>query len=66
MIDNLKKNGALVVGIDVLFSEKADGDEILAKSIKDAGNVVLGMSYPGNGKAENILFPNDTLREHAR
>lgn len=36
--------------MDVLFSEKSEDDRALAKSIKDAGNVILGFSL-----AENLL-----------
>ncbi len=45
VIDNLKKDWALVIWIDVLFSEKSlinkKDDEILANSIKNAWNVIL-------------------------
>lgn len=37
VIDRLKKDGALVIGVDVLFSEKSNsGDDELAKSISRA------------------------------
>ena len=57
VIDRLKKDGAMVIGVDVLFSEKSDngGDDVLAKSIKDAGNVVLGFSK------NNKIFPIESL-----
>ena len=47
VIDTLKKNGASVVGIDLLFSEPSlrdngQDDSILAKSISWAQNVILG------------------------
>lgn len=65
VIDQLKKDGALVIGIDVLFSEKASsGDEELRKSVNQAGNVVLGFSAGGKvrgngGRVEDVapLFP---------
>lgn len=57
MIDNLKRDGAVVVGVDVLFSEKSEDDRALAKSIKDAGNVILGFSL-----AENLLPIPDFLK----
>gem|GEM_PF-1093348 len=50
MIDNLKRDGAIVIGIDVLFSEKSENDKALTQSIKNAGNVILGFSL-----AENLL-----------
>lgn len=62
----LKKNGAIAIGIDVLFSEKAEGDDILAKSIRDAGNVTLGMSLAKSSKREEILFPTEELRDAAK
>lgn len=57
VIDRLKKDGAMVIGVDVLFSEKSDnsGDDMLAKSIKDAGNVVLGFSK------DKKIFPIESL-----
>jgi CHASE2 domain-containing sensor protein len=61
VVENLNAAGAEVIGIDVLFSEKAEGDEELAAALKKAGNVVLGMSY-GN---DDVLFPVPVLREAA-
>ncbi len=49
-IDNLMKHGAIAIGIDVLFSEKADGDDVLAAAIKRAGNVTIGMSIARSSK----------------
>lgn len=60
-IENLKSAWAIVIGVDVLFSEKAEGDDILAASIKEAGNVVLWFSYG----SEELLFPVPILREAA-
>ncbi len=65
VIDVLKKHWALAIGIDVLFSEKAEGDGILSESIKKAGNVVLGMSYRQEGEMNDILFPRPDIREKA-
>ena len=59
VIDNLKKDGAAVVGIDVLFSEKSEEDELLAQSLKNAGNVVLGFSLTEN------LYPITPFRNNA-
>ncbi|MCC7104734.1 MAG: adenylate/guanylate cyclase domain-containing protein [Chloroflexi bacterium] len=41
VIDNLKAAGARIIAMDVLFEEPAPGDEALAASIEQAGNVVL-------------------------
>ncbi|MCK9272378.1 adenylate/guanylate cyclase domain-containing protein [Candidatus Gracilibacteria bacterium] len=62
VIDNLTKDGAIVIGIDVLFSEKAitsNADKILEKSIKNAGNVILSFHYINN------LYPIDNLKNVA-
>lgn len=59
VIDNLKQNGALVVWIDVLFSEQSKDekeDDILAQSIKNAGNVILGFSK------DKQIFPIEKLK----
>lgn len=48
VIDALKKAGAAVVGIDIMFSiPSADSaeDDFLARSIKEAGNVILAYRY---------------------
>lgn len=59
VIDRLKKDGAIVIGLDILFSEKSStsGDDLLTKSIRNAGNVVLGFS---RGQA---LFPIPSFSE---
>ncbi len=61
VIDRLKKDGAIVIGVDVLFSEKSatGSDDVLAKSIRNAGNVVLGFSRSQG------LFPISELRAGA-
>lgn len=41
VIDALASDGARVIAFDMLFSEPSPDDEILAASIKNAGNVVL-------------------------
>jgi CHASE2 domain-containing sensor protein len=65
VIDNLKRDGAAVIGIDVLFSEESDAKEDirLAQSINNAGNVVLGFS-----KKEDFsesIYPLDMFRDKA-
>ncbi|OIP54216.1 hypothetical protein AUK10_01300 [Candidatus Gracilibacteria bacterium CG2_30_37_12] len=59
VIDNLKKDGAIIIGVDVLFSEKSEEDESLAESIKNAGNVILGFS------ANEDLFPIKEFADNA-
>ncbi len=45
LIDRLSEAGARVIIFDVLFSEPAPGDEELAASIENAGNVILPVVY---------------------
>jgi len=45
LIDTLVEAEARVVVFDVLFSEPASGDEELATSIRNAGNVILPVIY---------------------
>lgn len=62
VIDNLNKDWAVVIWIDVLFSEKAttsDADKILENSIKKAGNVILSFHFL------NKLYPIDSLKNVA-
>ena len=51
VIDNLHAAGAAVVGLDVIFWEQsnASSDKLLADSIKNAGNVVLGLWTENHG-----------------
>ncbi|MDD3793337.1 MAG: adenylate/guanylate cyclase domain-containing protein [Candidatus Gracilibacteria bacterium] len=46
IIDNLNAAGASIIGLDIIFANNNNldpiGDDIFAKSISDAGNVVLG------------------------
>ena len=46
VIDKLKDDGAVVIGVDVLFSEKSTPaeDGALERAMRRAGNVVLGFS----------------------
>lgn len=64
-IENLNNAGAIVIGIDVLFSEKADGDDVLAETLKKADNVILGGSFAQFNGKEEILLPTPTLAEAA-
>lgn len=66
VINHLRRDGALVIGTDILFSEKSQeaggkDDDILAKSIENAGNVVLGFSL---GNKENAsIYPIESLKK---
>lgn len=61
VIDNLKSDWALIIWVDVLFSEKAiyynNDDTILAESIKKAWNVILAFHKI------NSIYPIDELRK---
>ncbi|MDD2891787.1 MAG: CHASE2 domain-containing protein, partial [Candidatus Gracilibacteria bacterium] len=59
VIDNLKKDGANIIGIDVLFSEKSEEDTSLEKSLKNAGNVILGFSLT------EALYPIPSFKKNA-
>ncbi len=50
VIRQLKSDGAEVIGVDVLFSERSrdDDDRTLSSAIREAGNVVLGFAL-GSG-----------------
>lgn len=58
-MDNLKRDGATIIGIDVLFSERSEDDASLEKSLKNAGNVVLGFSLTEK------LYPIPAFRDNA-
>ncbi len=45
LIDTLAEAEARIVVFDVLFSEPAAGDDRLARSIEEAGNVILPLAY---------------------
>jgi len=40
-INNLSNAGAKVIGFDILFTDRASDDEVLAAAMKSAGNIVL-------------------------
>lgn len=65
VIDHLKRDGAAVIGLDVLFSEKSTEteDTALSESINRAGNVILGFSLgkKNNQKNEKWVYPIKTL-----
>lgn len=73
LIENLRRAGARVILIDILFADPTDEDAALARAIDDAGNVVLAAA--GNTLAdssgattyvyEEILPPAPLLREAA-
>ncbi|MDD2486987.1 MAG: adenylate/guanylate cyclase domain-containing protein [Candidatus Gracilibacteria bacterium] len=59
VIDRLKQDGAIVIGADILFSEKQDpkNDAILKDSFEKAGNVILA------SQAISKLYPIETFTE---
>lgn len=61
VIDNLKADWAIVIWLDILFSEKSvnnsNDDKILAESIKKAWNVILAFHKRNN------LYPIDEIRK---
>lgn len=72
VIERLKNDGALVIGVDVLFSEKASqGDTELREAIRRTGNVVLGFAVGGktldNGLIRDTppIFPISDFRTEA-
>ena len=75
VIDVLAEAGARIIVFDILFSEPSQGDEELADSIKNAGNVILPLAYSptlldSTGAGESIGFgsfvrPLDMFEEAA-
>jgi len=69
-IDNLSEAGAKVIGFDILFIDSSPDDQILAKSIENADNVVLAAAGtepmpPTESELiyDNFLLPADSLRQ---
>ncbi|MCX5814416.1 MAG: adenylate/guanylate cyclase domain-containing protein [Proteobacteria bacterium] len=60
MIDALNEMGAKVIALDIIFSEPWKDDDVLAASIKKAGNVILPVVFDFKGEkskiSENILY----------
>ncbi len=75
LIDVLVEAGARVIVFDILFSEPAPGDEELASSIEQAGNVIIPFAYttvPRKAMAigqeialESVIRPLGTFEEGA-
>lgn len=63
LIDLLKDMGAKVIMMDIIFSEPSKDDEILAASIKRAGNVILPVVFEFKGQKKGIK--EDTLPDYA-
>ncbi len=67
VIDTLKKAGAAVIGLDIMFSiPSADSseDEFLARSIREAGNVILAYRYnPVSTMVDTQNFKNELTEE---
>ncbi|MFC2006743.1 CHASE2 domain-containing protein [Chloroflexota bacterium] len=69
VIDNLSEAGAKVIGFDIIFSENSSDDEILATSMRNAGNIILPLVgtelEPSNNHEivyAHILSPVSTLK----
>ncbi len=62
IIDRLKAMGAKVIMVDIIFSEPAKDDKILAYSLKSAGNIILPIVFDFKGDkakiAEEALYDN--------
>jgi adenylate cyclase len=63
LIDLLKDMGAKVIMMDIIFSEPSKDDEILAASIKRAGNVILPVVFEFKGQKKGIK--EDVLPDYA-
>ena len=73
--DVLSSAGARVIAFDVLFSEPTPDDEVLAASIRNAGNVVIPLAYASTTNKltatgtivsfQDILNPIRILQESA-
>jgi adenylate cyclase len=63
IIDTLKNMGAKVIVMDIILSEPSKGDDILAKSIKRAGNVILPIVF--DFKDEKKKVEDDMLFDSA-
>lgn len=59
IVDTLKNMGAKVIVMDIILSEPSKGDDILAKSIKRAGNVILPIVF--DFKDEKKKLEDDML-----
>ncbi len=66
LIDSLSSYGAKVIALDIVFSESSDPEEdlLLARSIKKAGNVVLGYFFRYNKEEENNISIQMLRRYH--
>jgi adenylate cyclase len=63
VIDSLKAMGARVIVLDIIYSESAPDDDILASSIKKAGNVILPIAFDFRGEKKKIQ--DDVLVDNA-
>ncbi len=67
LVEKLYLSGASVISFDVLFSESAEYDEVLADALWDAANVVLPIYFDGIDEnrleARHITVPVDELLE---
>lgn len=62
LINNLKRMGAKVIFIDVIYSESSKDDKILGDAIRKAGNVLIPIVFDFEGEKrdvqDEILFHN--------
>lgn len=71
LVNKLKKEQALVIGLDIIFSEpelsNPEADLILAEAIEDAGNVVLPVLFeePYRGSPIKQSVPMESFASHA-
>jgi len=57
LVDKLAKAEAAVIAFDVIFPEAEKNDPLLAKSISDAGNVILPMAFDFEQKSTPLPDP---------
>jgi adenylate cyclase len=57
VIDNISSLGGKVIMMDIILSESAPGDEVLAASIKKAGNVILPVVFDFKGDRKPVQDP---------
>lgn len=69
-INNLSNAGAKVIGFDILFTDRAPDDEVMAAAMKSAGNIVLslvGSEYQSSSDSKitytHILSPVSPLEQ---
>lgn len=64
VLDKLARDGALVIGMDILFAEQSgdqEEDEKLAATLKKYSNIVLAGFY----RSDKTIDPTSQLKDHA-